>query len=111
VFFEASKDFMDDLPMFLESGASNEDVIEIDCYFPFSNQICEYSIHQRLECGVQIGEPEEHDVGFEKTFIGDKGCLSFIAFFNLDIMIAPPNIKLGEDFSIPKLVDYIQRKQ
>jgi hypothetical protein len=101
VFFKTSKNFVDDFPMFLESGASNEDVIEIDCYFAFSNQICEDGIHQCLESGGQVGEPEEHDVRLEKTLVGNEGCLPLIAFFDLDIMVAPMNIKLDEDFCIP----------
>jgi hypothetical protein len=111
VFFEVSKNFVDDLLMFLKSGAPNQDVIEIDCYFSFSNQICEYGVHQCLESGGRVGEPEEHDVRFEKTLIGDEGHFSFIAFLNLDIMVAPTNIKLSKDLCIPKLVDYIQRKR
>jgi hypothetical protein len=45
VFFEAPKNFVDDLPMFLKSSAPNEDVIQIDCDFAFSNQICKDSVH------------------------------------------------------------------
>jgi hypothetical protein len=45
VFFKMSKNFVDDLPMFLESGTPDQDVIEIDCDFAFSNQICKDGIH------------------------------------------------------------------
>jgi hypothetical protein len=54
-----------------------------------------------LECGGQIGEPKEYNAGFEKTLVGDEGYLPFIAFFNPDVVVAPTNIKLGKDFSIP----------
>jgi hypothetical protein len=37
VFFEMSKDFVDDLPVFLESGTPNENVIQIGCNFSFGN--------------------------------------------------------------------------
>jgi hypothetical protein len=37
VFFKTPKDFMHDLPMFVESSASDKDVVKIDCYFAFSN--------------------------------------------------------------------------
>jgi hypothetical protein len=37
VFFETAKNFMDNLLIFVKSSASNEDVIEIDCDFAFSN--------------------------------------------------------------------------
>jgi hypothetical protein len=45
VFFETSKNFVDNFPVFLESSAPNEDVIQIDCNLVFSNQICEDGIH------------------------------------------------------------------
>jgi hypothetical protein len=45
VFFEALKNFVDNLSMFVESSAPNKDVVQIDCYFFFSNQICEDGIH------------------------------------------------------------------
>jgi hypothetical protein len=45
VFFETPKDFMDNLLMFVKSGTPDENVIEIDCYFAFSNQICKDGIY------------------------------------------------------------------
>jgi hypothetical protein len=101
VFFETLKNFVNNFLMFIKSSAPNKNVIEIDCNFAFSNQICKDGIHQCLECGRRIGEPKEHDAWFEKTLVRDEGCLLFIAFFNPDIMVAPMNIKLGEDFRIP----------
>jgi hypothetical protein len=45
MFFETSKNFVDNLSMFLESSAPDEDVVQIDCDFAFSNQICKDSVH------------------------------------------------------------------
>jgi hypothetical protein len=45
VFFKMPKNFVNDLLMFLESGAPNEDVVKIDCDFAFSNQISKYGVH------------------------------------------------------------------
>jgi hypothetical protein len=101
VFFEMAKNFMNDFPIFIESGTLNEDVIEIDCNFAFSNQICKDGIHQCLECGRQVGEPKEHDAWFKKTLICDEGCVPFIAFFDPNVVVALPNIKLSEDLCIP----------
>jgi hypothetical protein len=39
--------------------------------------------------------------------ICDKGSLSFIASPDIDIVIAPTNIKLGKDFCILELIDDI----
>jgi hypothetical protein len=101
VFFEKSKNFVDDLLMFLESSAPNEDVIQIDCDFTLGNQICEDGIHQCLKRGRRVGEPEEHDARFEKALVRNEGCLPFIAFFDLDVVVTLTNIKLGEDPCIP----------
>jgi hypothetical protein len=101
VFFETPKNFVNDLPMFLESGAPDKDVVQIDCDFAFSNQICKYGVHQRLESGGRVGEPKEHNAWLEETLVGDEGCLPFIAFFDSDIVVAPTNIKLGEDLCVP----------
>jgi hypothetical protein len=100
VFFKTPKNFMDNLLMFIESSAPNEDVIQIDCDFAFSNQICEDGIHQCLEHGRQVDKPKEHDARFEKTLIGDEGCFPFIAFFDSDAVVAPTNIKLDKDYCI-----------
>jgi hypothetical protein len=101
VFFETSKNFVNNFPMFHESSAPDEDVVQIDCNFAFSNQICEYGVHQHLECGGRVGEPKEHDARFKETLVSNEGCLPFIAFFDLDVVVAPTNIKLGEDLCIP----------
>jgi hypothetical protein len=45
VFFETAKNFVDNFPIFIESGTPDEDVIQIDCDFAFSNQICKDGIH------------------------------------------------------------------
>jgi hypothetical protein len=45
MFCKMAKNFMDNLLMFIESSAPNEDVIEIDCNFAFSNQICKDGIY------------------------------------------------------------------
>jgi hypothetical protein len=100
VFLKMAKNFVDNLLMFIESSAPNEDVIEIDCNFAFGNQISKDGIHQCLESGGRVGEPEEHDTGFEKTLVCNEGCLSFIAFFDSDVVVASMNIKLGEDLCI-----------
>jgi hypothetical protein len=65
VFFKTLKDFMHNLLMFIENSTPDKDVIQIDCDFAFSNQICKDSIHQCLECGRQVGEPKEYDARFK----------------------------------------------
>jgi hypothetical protein len=51
VFFETLENFVDDFLMFLESGTPDQNIIQIDCNFAFSNQICKNGIHQCLERG------------------------------------------------------------
>jgi hypothetical protein len=45
-------------------------------------------------------KPKNMTLGLNKPWCVNKGSLPFIASFNMDIMIAPTNIKLGKDFCI-----------
>ena len=39
---------------------------------------------------------EEHDSGFKESFVSDEGGLPLVAVFDVDIVVPPVNIKLGE---------------
>ena len=53
-------------------------------------------VHESLEGGGSIAESEEHDSGFEESHGGDESSLPLIFFPNMDVVIAPANVKLGE---------------
>jgi hypothetical protein len=43
----------------------DQDVVEIDGYDTFSDQVLEYLVYHRLEGGQTIGEAEVHDQGLK----------------------------------------------
>ena len=49
-----------------------------------------------MECGRGIGEPKEHDSGFKKAFMGNEGSFPLMAIFDMNIVVAPMDIKFGE---------------
>ena len=43
----------------------DEEIVHIDDEPSFSNHIVEEVVHEPLKGGGRVGEPEEHDCGFE----------------------------------------------
>ena len=81
-------------------GGVDEKIIHIDDEPSFGNHIAEGVIHKSLKSGGGIGEPKEHDGGFEESFVGDEGCLPLMTVFDLYIVIPPPYVELGEDLGV-----------
>jgi len=79
----------------------DEEVIHINDEPSFSDHVSEGVIHKSLEGGGGVGEAKEHDGRFEEAFVGDEGGFPLMPVFNTDVVVAPPNIELGEDFGIP----------
>ena len=74
----------------------NAKVIHVDLELLFCNHVREDVIHECLEYGRGITETEEHDCRFIETERGDKGCLPLVRFLNLNVVVLPTNIELGE---------------
>jgi hypothetical protein len=53
-------------------------------------------IHHGLEHHRQIGEPKEHDHGFEEPLICFEHCLPLVPIVDVDIIVAPSYVKLHE---------------
>ena len=71
-------------------------VIHID-FQPFLfEHVSENMVHEHLECGGRITESEEHDSGFEESHGSDESGFPLVFFLNMDIIVSPMNIKLGE---------------
>ena len=74
----------------------DKEVIHINDEPSFSNHVSEGVIYELLESGWGIGESEEHDRWFKEAFVSDEGSLSLVAIFDVDIVVAPLDVKLGE---------------
>jgi hypothetical protein len=60
-----------------------------------------------LEGCRQVCQAKEHYFGLKQALISDKGSLLFIAFPDINIVIALMNIKLCKDFCILEPIDDI----
>ena len=81
-------------------GGVDEKIIHIDDEPSFGNHVMEGVVHESLEGGGGVGEPEEHNGGFEEPFVSDKGGLPLVTVFDSYVVVPPPNIKLSEDLGI-----------
>ena len=87
-------------------------VLEVTVYDKpsFGDHVSEGVIHEMLECGWRVGEAEEHDGGFNEAFMGDKGGFPLVAIFDVDIVIAPTDVKFGKQFGIFELINEVRDK-
>jgi len=75
-------------------------VIHVNHYTPFVDEVAEYCIHHGLEGGGGVGQAEEHNCGFVKSFVSDEGRLP--AVFRLDeyFVIPPFNVETSEQRTV-----------
>ena len=64
-----------------------------------------------LEHCRRVGESKEYYSGFKESFVCDEGSFPLVAIFDVDIVVPPADVKLGEQFSIFELVDEVGDKQ
>ena len=74
----------------------NEEVIHVDDKPSLSDHVSERVIHELLECSGGITETEEHNCQFKESFVCNEGGLPLVTVFDLNIVVPPTNIKLGE---------------
>ena len=54
-------------------------------------------VHEGLECQRSIAETEKHDCGFIETKGSNEYGLPLIFFINVNVVISPSDIELGEE--------------
>jgi len=91
--------------VFSDTLREDEDVIKVYTYSPFHDEVPEYVIHHGLEGGWAVCETEEHYQRFEQSLVGLKGCLPLVTLTNVNIVVPPANIQLGEILGLAKLID------
>ena len=85
-------------------GGGDQEVVHIDDEPSFSDHVSERIVHESLERCGGVTKAEEHDCGFEESFVGDEGRLPLVAIFDADVVISPTNVELGEVASVFQLV-------
>ena len=81
-------------------GGVDEEIIHVDNEPTFGNHVAEGVVHEMLECGGGVGKSEEHYGGFEKSFVGNKGCFPLVTVLDSHIVVSPPDVELSEDLSV-----------
>ena len=86
------------------------EIIYIDFKPTFCDHISEDVVHKCLEHGWGIAKPEEHYCRFKESKGSDKRSLPLICFLNLDVVVPPTDIRLGEQGGILHVVDEFRDK-
>ena len=61
----------------------------------YIQEVTKNVVHESLERGRSIGQPERHDKPFKGAIAGPKGGFPFVAFRNADQVISVPEINCG----------------
>ena len=85
-------------------------IIHIDFKPTFCDHIGEDVVHKCLECRWGIAKPEEHYYGFKESKGSNKCSLPLIHLPNLDVVVPPTDIKLGEQGGIFHVIDEFRDK-
>ena len=91
-------------------GGVNKEIVHVDDEPSFCNHVTKGVIHEVLESGGGIGETKEHYGWFEESFMCDKGSFPLMPVFDLDIIVSPLNVKLGEDFHPLEFIDKVRNE-
>jgi hypothetical protein len=93
VFSEDVQDLSDDLAVFFQVLGEDEDVIDA-----VIDKILEDVIHHGLEGGWAVSNTIQHYQQLKEPLVTLKGHFPFVAFLDLDVLVAPLDIKFGEVF-------------
>ena len=88
----------------------NEEVVHVNDKPSFRNHIAKRVIHEALESGGGIGETKEHYCRFKESFMGNEGSFPLMPVFDLDIIVFPLDVKLGEDFRPLEFINEVRNE-
>ena len=86
----------------------DEEVIHVDDEPSFSDHVSEGVICESLKRGGGVVETKEHNHWFKESLVCDEGGLPLMAIFDMNVVVPPTNIKLGEVASILQLVHEVR---
>ena len=89
----------------------DEDIIQVDDYVSFVQEVTEDLIHETLEGSRRIAETEGHGGWLEETPVGAEGCLPLVSFLDPDVIVAPAYVQLGEEPGVLCLIDELLDKR
>src|SRR5882672_10250927 len=77
-------------------ATKDEDVIHVDDYNSFIDELSEDVIHHHLECRWAVSETTEHDKGFKQALVQPKGHLPLVSILDSHIVVSPLDVQFGE---------------
>ena len=83
-------------------------IVHINLEPSFGNHVGKDMVHECLEGRRGITEAKEHDSGFVETEGSDECCLPLIFLLNVNVVIAPTNIKLSEQSRVLHVIDQLR---
>ena len=82
-------------------------IVHIDLEPSLGNHVSKDMIHERLKGRRGITETKEHYGGFEETKRGDECCFPLVFLLDTNVVIAPSDIKLGEQRRVFHIIDWL----
>lgn len=79
--------------------AVDQNVVYVNSHLSSCDQICKDCIHEGLECRRRISETEVYNAWLEGFVVGDERCFPLVCLLDLNVIVTPPDVKLGEDLS------------
>src|SRR5882724_5466058 len=73
-------------------ATENEDIVHVDDYNSFIDELSEDVIHHHLECCQAVSETKEHDKRFKQASVRLKGCLPLVSILDSHVVVSPSDI-------------------
>ena len=83
-------------------------VVHIDLEPSLSDHVSEDMIHECLKSRRGIAETKEHYGGFKEAERSDECCFPLVFLPNANVVIAPSNIKFGEQCGVLHIIDQLR---
>ena len=80
-------------------------VVHVDLEPSLSDHVSKDVIHEHLKGRRGIAETEEHHSGFVESKRGDECCLPLVLLPDTNVVVTPPDIKLGEQCGVFHIID------
>ena len=80
-------------------------IIHVDLEPSLGDHVGEDVVHECLKGRGGVAEAKEHYGGFVESKRGDEGCFPLVLLPDTNIVIAPSDIKLGEQRRVFHVID------
>ena len=84
-------------PPYIGIAAIDKDIVHVNCHLVARDEVCEDRVHQGLESGWRVGEPEVHNTWLEESSVCNEGSLPLVFLLDPDVIVAPSKVNLSED--------------